>query len=484
MNISYVKKLIQRGEGISLEFKTCNTALSNSVYETVCAFLNRNGGDLLLGVDDSKNIVGILNIKQLKTDFCTAINNPAKMSPPVYLSINEVCLDGKDILHIYVPISSQVHKCNNKIFDRNDEGDFDITHNNTAVTQLYMRKQIEFSENKIYPFCKLSDLRLDIIKQAKIMALNKNDNHPWKKMTPIQLLKSAKLYSKDNNTGKWGFTLACILLFGKDQTIKQTIPYYKTDLLLRKVNLDRYDDRDYVTTNLIDSYDRILAFGQKHLSDPFYLEGTQRISVRDKIMREIASNILIHREYLNPQPAMIVIEKNKIYSENSNKPHVHGKIELDSFSPFPKNPVIAGVFKEIGNADDLGSGVRNLSKYSQIYSGEKPVIVDGDVFKITVPIREQVTPQATPEDTAQVTPQVVVQNERMREIITFCADQRSRKEIQTFLKIKDREYFRKEILKPLLDKQLLFLSIPDKPNSPKQKYYSKKLNDASKSEGM
>ena len=145
-------------------------------------------------------------------------------------------------------------------------------------------------------------------------------------------------------------------------------PHHKTDLILRKINVDRYDDRDDVRTNLIESYERIIAFGQKHLSDPFYLEGTQRISVRDKIIREIASNILIHREYFNPFPAKIIIEKDRIYSENSNKPHTHGIINPNNFTPFPKNPVIAGVFKQIGNADDLGSGVRNLVKYTKIYS--------------------------------------------------------------------------------------------------------------------
>jgi len=66
---------------------------------------------------------------------------------------------------------------------------------------------------------------------------------------------------------------------------------------LRKINLDRYDDRDFVATNLIESYERIMAFIAKHLPDPFYLEGTDRISIRDSIFREVASNILIHREY-------------------------------------------------------------------------------------------------------------------------------------------------------------------------------------------
>ncbi len=53
----------------------------------------------------------------------------------------------------------------------------------------------------------------------------------------------------------------------------------------------RYDDRELVRTNLIESYDRILAFVQKHLPDPFYLEGIEHRSLRDAIFREVASNI-------------------------------------------------------------------------------------------------------------------------------------------------------------------------------------------------
>ncbi|HAV92496.1 TPA: hypothetical protein DCW38_04870 [candidate division WOR-3 bacterium] len=68
------------------------------------------------------------------------------MSPPVYLSINQVEINKKQILHIYVPIGSQVQKCKDKIFDRNEDGDFDITNNQTLITQLYLKKQTTYSE--------------------------------------------------------------------------------------------------------------------------------------------------------------------------------------------------------------------------------------------------------------------------------------------------------------------------------------------------
>ena len=52
-NEQRILDLIRKGEGLNLEFKTCRERLNRDVYETVCAFLNRHGGTILLGVQDS-----------------------------------------------------------------------------------------------------------------------------------------------------------------------------------------------------------------------------------------------------------------------------------------------------------------------------------------------------------------------------------------------------------------------------------------------
>ncbi len=50
MTIDEIKKLIQNGEKIDVEFKESKNALTKDVFETVCSFNNRNGGHILLGV--------------------------------------------------------------------------------------------------------------------------------------------------------------------------------------------------------------------------------------------------------------------------------------------------------------------------------------------------------------------------------------------------------------------------------------------------
>ncbi len=145
-----------------------------------------------------------------------------------------------------------------------------------------------------------------------------------------------------------------------------------------------YSKKAFAFSN--DSFRRLMDFGKKHLNDVFVTEGDQSISARDKILREVVSNILAHRDYANAYTAQFVIERDKLYTKNSNLPHGHGELELNKFEPFPKNPPISKVFREIGYADELGSGMRNTNKYTKLYSGGVPRFVEENTFEIIIPI--------------------------------------------------------------------------------------------------
>jgi ATP-dependent DNA helicase RecG len=460
-----LQEIINGGEGLTVEFKECRSRVNRDVYESICAFLNRNGGHIILGVRDDGGISGIdpVALSEIKTDLVTTLNNLQKINPPLYVLPETITIEGKLLLYLAIPESSQVHRCAGKILDRNEDGDLDITNQADSVAHLYIRKQSTFSENRIYPYVRTDDLRSDIIQRIKEMVRADNPNHPWVGMNDEALLQSARLYQRDYQSGKEGYTLAAVLLVGKDGVIQSVAPQYRTDAILRRINQDRYDDRDDIRTNLLDSYDRLMAFVTKHLPDPFYLEKDRRISLRDRIFREVVTNILIHREYLSGLPAKFIIESNQVRTENGNRPHGHGTINPSNFTPYPKNPVIARFFKEIGRADELGSGVRNLFKYTRNYSGGvDPQLIEADIFRIVIP-----TPQATPQVTPQATPQDIVSR-----MIAFCRTARTAKEMMDYLGLKDRKHFRTEVLNPLINQKKLAMKFPDKPRSPKQKYYS------------
>lgn len=78
-----------------------------------------------------------------------------------------------------------------------------------------------------------------------------------------------------------------------------------------------------------------------------------------------------------------------MYVENASRATGEGSITVNNLEPNPKNPIIASFFRNIGYADQLGSGVRNLFKYSRYYSGQEPEFVEGDIFKIIVPLNDE-----------------------------------------------------------------------------------------------
>ena len=207
-------------------------------------------------------------------------------------------------------------------------------------------------------------------------------------MDDEELLKSAGLYGRDIATGEEGYNLAAIMLLGKDDVILNVAPAYVTDALVRKVNIDRYDDREIIKTNLIESYEMLLEFGRKHLLDKFFLEDTVNKSLRNTIVREMVSNTLMHREFSSSYTSKFVIERERMYVENANRSANVGYITVDNLEPNPKNPIIAAFFRNIGYADQLGSGARNLFKYSKYYSGQDPKLIEGDIFRIIVPLND------------------------------------------------------------------------------------------------
>lgn len=420
MTIEELKKLIDTGEKIDIEFKKSHDNLNKDLYETVCSFNNRDGGHIFLGiVDETKEICGVNSdkIDKMKKDFTTAINNSNKINPPMYLVPEDYEIDGKRIIYIRVPEGTQVTRLNGRIFDRTYEGDIDITDNAELVYKMYARKQSTYFVNKVYPNLGLEFLDFDVIKRAKKLAMGRVDNHAWIDMNEEEILRSLGLILTDSDTGKEGITLAAILLFGKDSTIMSVLPQYKTDAIYRVKNMDRYDDREVIITNLIDSFRRLMDFGKKHLNDVFVLDGDQSVSARDKILREIISNILAHRDYSSAYSAKFVIEKDNIYTENSNLPHGHGELQLNKFKAFPKNPAISKVFREIGYADELGSGMRNTNKYTKLYSGGTPAFIEDNIFQITIPIDNVANLRVGPT-AAEIITRNVVDNQKMSDILS------------------------------------------------------------------
>lgn len=112
MTIEFMRDLLSKDEKITVEYKTCQHGVQEDVYETVCSFSNRYGGYIIMGVEDDGTPIGINPnmVKDMKKNFVNQLNNLDKMSPTLYLSIEDIVYEGMTLLWVYVPPTSTVEK--------------------------------------------------------------------------------------------------------------------------------------------------------------------------------------------------------------------------------------------------------------------------------------------------------------------------------------------------------------------------------------
>lgn len=133
---------------------------------------------------------------------------------------------------------------------------------------MIARKQGHYSERTVYPWVTGDDLEMDLLDVVR-EALRANDaDHPWLSLTDDELLGAARLYGRDQTTGERGFNLAAVALLGKEETLLDVMPLYRTDAVLQRMDTSRYDDRLVCRANLVRAYDELVDLPPVHRRRP------------------------------------------------------------------------------------------------------------------------------------------------------------------------------------------------------------------------
>ena len=192
MNPTHIQNILKKGEGLTVEFKKATSELPKNLFETVCAFLNRNGGTILLGVSDEGKVLGVEEntADQLCKDLANLSNNPNKINPVFLLQPSIIEIESKKIIHVFVPASSQVHKMGVKYYDRSVDGDY-VVSTHAKISELYTRKSSQYSENTIYQHLYLSDFEDGIVSRVRKIIKIQRPDHPWNELDDNEFFKTA-----------------------------------------------------------------------------------------------------------------------------------------------------------------------------------------------------------------------------------------------------------------------------------------------------
>ena len=391
MTEKQIIELTRLGESATVEYKTCAATVSNSLYESVCSFLNRNGGWILLGVHDDGEIVGVEpdRVNTLQKDIVNTLNNPEAFLPKPYVEPEVVSVEGKTIIALNVPAGQYVYRLNGRYWDRNGDADVDVTDSPERLLMLFERKNPHIFEEREIMGMKMGDIDTDTMRICRRIVSVNHSNHAWLKLDDKELLLSAHLATEAN--GELHFKYAALLLFGTDEAIERLMPHYRFEAIYRKCTYrqyeamddvaNRYDDRQTLRCNLLKVYDKLMQFAEKYMPDKFYLPNgsEQRMDLRHQLLREIVGNLCVHPDYSSGYACFLEIYRDYLITRNPSRlipQSPEGSISINQLGNYTKNPLLVKVFREMDWAEDLGSGTRNILKYAPIYYTDYKIGID------------------------------------------------------------------------------------------------------------
>lgn len=363
-------------ENEDLEFKSARGGLPRSLWETYCAMANSQGGVILLGVEDDGRISGVNNPEKLKKNFWDTINNRGKISMNLLCDtdVAEVMHPDGVILAIRVPRATRYQRPvflgQNPLtgtYRRNFEGDYHCTEQ--EVGRMLSDRAEQPADSRILEGFTLEDLDRTSLQQYRQRFASHKPTHPWLSEDDVGLLTKLGGWRRDRQSGVEGLTVAGILMFGRDEAIREAVPQYHVDYR-EKLSTDpeiRWTDRLTVDgtwpANLFQFYLRVIQRLAQDLKLPFQLDSDlfrRGETIVHEAIREALVNALIHADYQGQ--GGIVVEKHKDRFEFSNP----GTL-LVSFDQLMRgnvsecrNKSLQTMFMMIGGAEKAGSGVDKI----------------------------------------------------------------------------------------------------------------------------
>lgn len=321
----------------NLEFKE---RISDSFLKTVVAFANYDGGEILFGVDDNGNYVGL---KDLKSD-AIAIENKINdsISPQIDFEIEVDCK--KKIINLKVkPGLEKPYFYKSKSYKRNDSS-------TVEVDSFELKRLIVEGQNKSYDSLssKESDYNFTYLEKKfkEIVGIEKINK---------DILKTLELIDKDSILTNAGYLFADrneanlidIVRFGEDQ-----------NTILSRMQIKGVSILEAFDTS-IEKYREYYQFEK--------IEGSYREKVDlvpEKAFRESIANALVHRDWMTNSYIQVSMEKDFITivspgglpSGISEEEYLNGQISV------MRNPIIGNIFFRLNIIESFGTGIKRIKE--------------------------------------------------------------------------------------------------------------------------
>ena len=468
--IDDIKNLIKSDtETDTIEFKKTTGQLERGM-ETLCAFLNGDGGTVLFGVTDEGKIIGQDIAGKTKETIGEAIS---RIEPNVNVRIFYVPMPDseKKVIALHVESSRM-----ERPFCYKGRPYMRFQNVTTVMPQdKYRQLLMERGGNYSWEAMTNPDLKISDLDEHAILGAVRGGIRCGRLPEATIREDLPTILEKFNLSHDGKLNNASAVLFGRDL-------YYFPQCLLRMARFkgttkNEFIDNQRVIGNIYALLDAAMAFFFKHLSLSGKIEGLYReeeLEIPYKALRECCTNAFCHRLYHRPGSSVgIAIYDDRVEIENSGTfpPNITMEKLLSGHNSEPQNLIIANVLYKSEVLENWGRGIElMISECRRVNIPDPEFHTDGNsvwvIFRYTRKTMEY-DPTATrqlPDSCPTATPQV-------EKVLHAIKEQTlSTKEIMGMLGLKDKSNFLELYLYPATRQNLVEPIYPDNPKHPRQKY--------------
>ena len=323
--------------------------------KVIVAFANKDGGELIIGVDDNGHPIGVNKSKKLLEDIPNKIRNILGIIPSVKIEkVGE-----KDIIHIFINPSSVSISHNGKYYIRSGTNSFELK--GEELTNFLIEKSGKTWDEFVEAKAGFKDINLKTIDEFKKYAEDRIPSIVAEK--DCQTILEKLNLQEDKKLKK-----AAILLFGKNPQQFYPAAYLKIGKFLTKTEIR---SSDIVEGNLFEQITNALEILKtKYLISKIKFEGIHRREILEypyEALREAIINALIHRNYLGTSSIQIRVYNDRLVIMNEGKlpPEVPiEKLKTEHLSK-PRNTLLADVFYKAGFIESWGRGTIKIMEKCQ-----------------------------------------------------------------------------------------------------------------------
>jgi len=231
----------------------------------------------------------------------------------------------------------------------------------------------------------------------------------------------------------------------------------------------RFLDNRRITGSIPDMLEETIEFISKNSRHRTIIDHTgKRVDEPEypiRAIRELVLNALIHRDYsMHTENSPIRVEMYNDRLEITNSGGIYGRMPVEKLgleSPETRNSVLTNLLEILGYSENRFSGIPVVRNEMKSRGLPEPEFIDTHrEFKVI--LRSDLLENKDKQSNSLLI-------EEQRQLLEYCRQPRSRKEISEYVG-KTQNYVMQQIIQPLLQQNVLRMTMPEKPKSRYQKF--------------